>query len=65
MYDKVIAFSDMFDIYISIGKELEHIVVRKIPVKLFMSSKSLFNVNSKGSRTLEKRMMLDIAASRK
>lgn len=36
----------------------------KVLLQLITDSKSLFNVISKGSRTLEIRMMLDIAAAR-
>lgn len=44
--------------------ELETVMGRKIPVQLFTDSKCLFDVIWKGSRTSEKRIMLDIAAAR-
>ena len=37
---------------------------RRIPVQLLTNSKSLFDVISKGSRTSEKRTLLNIAAAR-
>ena len=64
MSGEVIAFSDMFDIAISMSVELSKILNRKVPMQLLTDSKSLFDVISKGSRTSEKRIMLDIAAAR-
>ena len=60
MAGEVIAFSDLFDVATTLANELELILSRKVPVQLFTYSKSLFDVISKGSRTSEKRMMLDI-----
>ena len=64
MSGEVIAFSDLFDVAISFAEELGNILSKKIPVQLLTDSKALFDVVSKGSRTSEKRMMLDIAAAR-
>ena len=64
MAGEVIAFSDMFDVAATLSQELELILGRKVPVQLFTDSKFLFDVISKGSRTSEKRTMLDIAAAR-
>eukprot|EP00171_Calliarthron_tuberculosum_P000537 IDg537t1 len=64
MGGEVIAFSDLFDRAATYAAELGEIYSRRIPVQLFTDSKSLFDVISKGSRTSEKRLMLDIAAAR-
>lgn len=64
MSAEVIAFSDMSDTAITLGQEIEILVNQKVPVQLLTDSKSLFDVISKGTRTSEKRTMLDIAASR-
>ncbi len=61
---EVIAFSDLFDVAVTLTAELGDVFGRQIRVQLFTDSKSLFDVISKGSRTSEKRMMLDIAAAR-
>lgn len=64
MAGEVIAFSDLFDVAATLSAELGDLLGRKIPVQLLTDSKSLFDVISKGSRTSEKRTMLDIAAAR-
>ena len=64
MAGEVIAFSDLFDVAATLSDEVGKILGKKIPVRLFTDNKSLFDVISKGSRTSEKRMMLDIAAAR-
>ena len=64
MAGEVIAFSDLFDVSAVLAAELQALAGVKVPVQLLTYSKSLFDVISKGSRTSEKRMMLDIAAAR-
>ncbi len=64
MGGEVIAFSDLFDRACTLVAEIGAVYGRKIPVQLLTDYKSLFDVISKGSRTSEKRMMLDIAAVR-
>lgn len=64
MSGEVIAFSDMFDLAIAIPLELSTMMGKSVPLQLLTDSKSLFDVISKGSRTSEKRSMLDIAAAR-
>ena len=64
MAGEVIAFGDLIDVSTTLANELELVFSRKIPVQLFTDSKSLFDVISRGSRTSEKRVMLDIAAAR-
>lgn len=64
MAGEVIAFSDLFDVAAALSSELKLLLDREVPVHLFTDSKSLFDVISKGSRTSEKRTMLDIAAAR-
>ena len=64
MAGEVIAFSDLFDVAVTLAAELKSLLLQPVSVQLFTDSKSLFDVFSKGSRTSEKRMMLDIAAAR-
>ncbi len=65
MTRSVMAFSDMFDACFALSVELGHVLNRKsIPVKLYTDRRSLFDAISKGSRTSERRLMLDIAAAR-
>ena len=64
MAGKVIAFSDLFDVAVTLAAERKSLLRRPIPVQLFTDSKSLFDFISKGPRTSEKRMMLGIAAAR-
>lgn len=64
MAGEVIAFSDMFDVAVTLAEELRTIYKRSVPLHLLTDNKALFDIISKGSRTSEKRMMLDIAAAR-
>ena len=64
MAGAVIAFSDLFDVAATLADEASLLIGTKVPVQLLTDSKSLFDVISKGSRTSEERMMLDIAAAR-
>lgn len=64
MAAEVIAFSDMFNVTAALSDDLGHILSKPIPVQLLTDSKCLFDVISKGPRTSEKRIMLDIAAAR-
>lgn len=60
----LIAFSDLCDRIGTYAEDLCDIYGCKLPVKLFNESESLYDVTSKGSWTLEKRMMMNIAATR-
>ena len=61
---EVIAFSDLFDDAYAIRTQLKDALRQEIPLHLFTDSKSLFDIISKGSRTSEKRIMLDVFAAR-
>ena len=61
---EVIAFSDLFDDAYAIRTQLQQALNRDVPLHLFTDSKSLFDIISKGSRTREKRVMLDVYAAR-
>ena len=61
---EVIAFADLFDDSFAIRSQIEHALGRPIAIHLLTDSKSLFDIISKGSRTSEKRIMLDIHATR-
>ncbi len=53
---EVIAFSDLFDVVITLSAEMALIIGRKVPVQLLTNSKSLFDVISKGTRTRRRRL---------
>ena len=61
---EVIAFADLFDDAFAIRKQLEFVLRQSIPVHILTDVKSLFNIISRGSRTSEKRNMLDTYAVR-
>lgn len=54
----------MFDIAISLAKELSIIIGRIIPVQLLTGSKCLFDITLKGSKISEKGTMPNITAAR-
>ena len=64
MAAEVIAFADLFDTATTLCKELAVLLNRNVNLDLFTDSKSLFDIISRGSKTSEKRLMLDVAASR-
>ncbi len=55
---------NIFDSSLTLPSELQGLLSRKIPLHLLIDSECLFDVISKGSRTSEKRIMSDIAATR-
>jgi hypothetical protein len=61
---EVLAFADAFDYAFTLRHDLEHMLGRSIPLSMLTDSKSLFDVISKSSTTLERRLMIDIAVSR-
>lgn len=64
MSAEVIAFADMFDAGIALKREIEWMIGQKVPLQLLTDSKCMFDVISSGTRTSEKRTMIDIAAAR-
>ena len=52
----------MLDDAYAIRSQIEHALQRAVPMHLLTDSKSLFDIISKGSRTSEKRINLDIQA---
>ena len=61
---EVIAFADLFDDAYALRSQIEQANGRAVPMHLMTDSKSLFDIISKGSRTSEKRVMLDIHSAR-
>ncbi len=61
---EVIAFNDMFEAALKMAAELKKMMGKNVPLRLLTESKSFLDVISKGSRTSDKRMMIDIAAAR-
>lgn len=64
MAAEVIAFADLFDSAFTLREELSSLLNRHVHLDLFTDSKSLFDIISRGSKTSEKRLMLDVAAAR-
>ena len=61
---EVIAFADLFLEAFAINDFIEMEIANSVQLHLLTDSKSLFDIISKGSRTNEKRMMLDVYAAR-
>lgn len=61
---EVIAFADLFDDAFALRSQIEHALGRSVPMHLLTDSKLLFDIISKGSRTSEKSIMLDIRSTR-
>ena len=61
---EVIAFAGLFDDAMAIRSQMEHALQQTVPMRLMTDLKSLFDIISKESRTSEKRIMLDIDATR-
>lgn len=64
MAAEVIAFSDMFDVSITVSEKLINILGYRPQTHLLTDKKSFFDVSLKGSRESEKITMLDISAER-
>ena len=62
---EVIAFADLFDDAVALRYQIEQALKRAVPMHLLTNSKSLFDIISKGSKSSEKRIMLDIHAARR
>ena len=62
---EVVSFSEMFDCCFTLAEDLRSIMqVKFIPVQLYTDSESQFDVIYKGTRTAEKRLMLDMAVAK-
>ena len=61
---ETIAFADMFDDALALQSQIEKALGRTPLMHLLRDSKSLFDIISKGSRNSEKRIMIDIHATR-
>ena len=56
---EVIALADLFDEAFALKDTIEMALANSVPLRLLTGSKSLFDIFSKGTRTNEKRLMLD------
>jgi len=64
MSAEVVAFADLFDASIAFKSDIQNILSKTIPLQLLTDSKCLFDIVSRGSRTSEKRTMIDVASAR-
>ena len=61
---EVIAFADLFDNALALRIQVQQGMRRAVPMHLLNDSKSLLDIASKGTRSSEKRIMLDVHAAR-
>lgn len=64
MAGEVCAFMDAFDVSFMVSSDISNLLGITIPVFMFTDSKQLFDSVTKGKRTTEKRLMIDISAAR-
>ena len=64
MGGEVIAFAEGFDRAFTLQFDLQGIYRKHIPITMLTDSKQVFDVLTKGSRTAEHRLMIDILAAR-
>lgn len=64
MGGKTYAFMDAFDAAFTLRTDMARTLGRKLKVYAYTDSKQLFDAITKGKRTLEKRLSIDIAAAR-
>ena len=58
------AFADAFDYSYLLKYDIEQLLQQRIPLQMFTDSKSLFDVIVRASMTSERRLMIDISATR-
>lgn len=64
MGEETLAFANAFDCAFALRSDVEKMLQRRIPISFLTDSESLFEIITKSSSTLEKRLMIDIAAAR-
>jgi Reverse transcriptase (RNA-dependent DNA polymerase) len=58
------AFADAFDCAFTLKHDLEGLLCQKVPVTILTDSRSLFDVITRNSATSERRLMIDVSATR-
>jgi hypothetical protein len=58
------AFADGVDMAVMLKHDIERMLDRTIPIQVFTDSLSLFDVITRSTTTVEKRLMIDIAAAK-
>ncbi|MEM1283154.1 MAG: reverse transcriptase domain-containing protein [Chlamydiota bacterium] len=61
---EVYAMADAFDYAFTLKQDLEIILNQKVPLRIITDSKSLFDIITKNSSSIEKRLMIDIKSVR-
>ena len=64
MGGEIFALADGFDRAFMIRHDLENIYCKKIPLYVLTDSKQVFDTITKASKTMERRLLIDIAAAR-
>ena len=64
MRGEIFALADGFDRSLMLRHDLETIYSKRIPLHVFTDSKQVFGTITKASKTTERRLLIDIAASR-
>ena len=64
MAGEIYAFAKGFDCAYAINRTLERIYGQRVPIKMLTDLKQMFDVITKASQTTEKRLLIDIAATR-
>jgi hypothetical protein len=57
------SFADGVDMAVMLKHDIERMLDRTIPIQVFTDSLSLFDVITRSTTTVEKRLMIDIAAA--
>lgn len=59
---ETMALADAFDVAYSLMHDMQRVMGQRVPITILTDSLSLFDVISKATTTLEKRLMIDIAS---
>lgn len=64
MGGETLALSEGFDVVFSLARDLSRVYNRRVSIRVYTDSQQLFDTVSKGKRTTERSLMIDVAAIR-